>query len=207
MAGVTSVVPEDGRARNKRATRAALRRAVVELSAEHGLGSITVDEITARAGVAPRTFFNYFDTKEAAAVIELFSAADEGLAAFAAGSGDAWSDLSIMMTAAVDHALDNDPDLLALLRLHADDPAIQAQQLRYFSAFVARLSDATGKRLGGGRRRRMTADLMAGSCVTAVRVALEHWAAGGGRGRPTAGVAAAFAAFTPAFGQTKDIRS
>ena len=51
------------RERKRTATRHAIQRAAVELVVEHGL-SVTVEEIAHRADVSPRTFFNYFPTKE-----------------------------------------------------------------------------------------------------------------------------------------------
>lgn len=56
------------RARKKRETRRALHLAAVDLVTERGLGGVTTDEIAAAAGVSPRTFFNYFPTKDAAVV-------------------------------------------------------------------------------------------------------------------------------------------
>lgn len=52
------------REQKKRATRAAIHRAALEITHEEGVAAATVDRITERAGVSPRTFFNYFPTKE-----------------------------------------------------------------------------------------------------------------------------------------------
>jgi len=52
------------RERKVRETRHALERATVELVLESSLEQVTIEQIAERADVSPRTFFNYFGSKE-----------------------------------------------------------------------------------------------------------------------------------------------
>lgn len=66
-------MPADGattglREAKKARTRASLARAALQLVAEEGLHGTTVEAIASRADVSPRTFFNYFDSKDEAVV-------------------------------------------------------------------------------------------------------------------------------------------
>jgi AcrR family transcriptional regulator len=56
--------PTTRRDEHKRRTRAALRGAGLELFATRGFDSTTTEDIAEKAGVAVRTFFRYFPTKE-----------------------------------------------------------------------------------------------------------------------------------------------
>lgn len=64
--GAASDAAEGLRAAKKRRARDAMHRAALELVADHGLSGVTVEMIAERAEVSPRTFFNYWETKEAA---------------------------------------------------------------------------------------------------------------------------------------------
>jgi AcrR family transcriptional regulator len=62
--------PAGLRERKRAATRRAIEVAALETVAERGLEKTTVDEISHRADISPRTFFNYFSSKEIALVGE-----------------------------------------------------------------------------------------------------------------------------------------
>lgn len=56
------------RERKKQETHRALATAARELILERGIDAVTIDDIAEAAGVSPRTFFNYYESKEAAVV-------------------------------------------------------------------------------------------------------------------------------------------
>ncbi|WP_159499680.1 TetR/AcrR family transcriptional regulator [Microbacterium sp. 18062] len=59
-----TVQPGGLRERKRAATRAAIEQAGLTLVVEHGYEHVTVDMICEAAMVSPRTFFNYFGSKE-----------------------------------------------------------------------------------------------------------------------------------------------
>jgi AcrR family transcriptional regulator len=84
--------PSSGQERRRRRTQRALQNAAIALVGRHGLAEVTVDEISAAAGVSRRTFFNHFPTK-AAALFDPDPSDAERLArllAAASGSTDPW---------------------------------------------------------------------------------------------------------------------
>jgi AcrR family transcriptional regulator len=72
------------RERKKAATRKALSEAAMELAMEHGMANITAESIADAADVSPRTFHNYFSSKEEAIVAVVADNAGEMIEAFRA---------------------------------------------------------------------------------------------------------------------------
>lgn len=190
----------DGRARKKRATRHALRTATLDLGLERTLPEVRIEEITERAGVSPRTFFNYFETKEDAVLLDLFGVSDARLDELAAGPPGAgtWADVSALLAEDVEQVGHDGPDLPRFLELQRRHPALQGRQFERFARFEARLCAAITRRLGAGAAP-LRAGLMSGSCITAVRIGIQQWGVDGWRDSPRPHVEAALAVFAPAF--------
>ena len=132
--------PAGLRERKKVERRLALVDAAHSLVEEHGFENVTVEDIAAAAGVSPRTFFNYFDTKDDAIVPFLaWPAEDPRVTEFAAGgpSGDLVTDLDGLLTCAID-----------VWREHADRIATSAR-------LAARHPQLLGRRVAGLERYRV----------------------------------------------------
>ena len=87
---MTSGVDDDTplRERKKRQTRERIHRAALELAITRGPTGVTIDDIANAAEISPRTFFNYFATKDEAFVGLGSDTADEVTAALRARPED-----------------------------------------------------------------------------------------------------------------------
>lgn len=150
--------PDDGvglRERKKRETRRALHRAALELALAGGVETLTVDAIADRAGVSPRTFFNYFPTKDDAIIGAAPGDLDD-LARMVSAQPAAQRPREVVRAVARQRAeaMTNDPQTWALRRAltHAD-PTLG---LRFLGAYaqadrvlVEILVDRERQRAGG----------------------------------------------------------
>ncbi|MEU7472816.1 helix-turn-helix domain-containing protein [Streptomyces sp. NPDC044984] len=185
------------RERKKRATRAALAEAAVRLAAEHGAEKVTVEAISAAAGVSVRTFFNYFDTRDDAFVV---IDADAG-ARMRQAVLDAPAELSPLqaLREALAAELAEAEQQHELWRLHAQvvhaSPHLLVRTLGAHMADETGLAEAIAARIRAGgptssvsppasatdEERRGALDLyprlLAAVAGTAVRTSVEHWSA------------------------------
>ncbi|MGW7281090.1 TetR family transcriptional regulator [Streptomyces sp. NPDC054844] len=184
------------RERKKRATRAALTEAAVRLAAEHGAEKVTVEAISAAAGVSVRTFFNYFDTRDDAfVVIDVDAGVRLRHAVLDAPAG--LSPLEALREAMAAELAEAEQHH-ELWRLHAEvlhaSPHLLARGVGAHMAAEADLAEAIAERLrgagGGDRPGSGTGDgeerraapglyprLLASVANAAVRTSMDHWSA------------------------------
>jgi len=172
-------VNDDGmdlRARNKQATREAIGRAALRLAIErgpHGLALVRVHDIATAAGVSPRTYNNYFSSREEA--ICAFQADQSRRAGQALRARPAEEPLDQAVTAAViDLYTDPEPDK-AGLRMIMMTPELEGEALKAFSMAEGPLAEAIAARTGTDLARDVYPAVMAAAVTGAVRVAGRHW--------------------------------
>lgn len=171
------------RERKKRATRAALAEAAVRLAAEHGADKVTVEAISAAAGVSVRTFFNYFDSRDDAFVV---IDADAG-ARMRRAILDAPAALSPLeaLRDAMAAELAEAEQQHELWRLHAEvlhaSPHLLARGVGAHMAAEADLAVALAERLcatgDGTGTPGLYPRLLAAVAGAAVRTSVDHWSA------------------------------
>ena len=145
------------RERKKLATRRSLRRHALDLIAERGFAHVTVEDIAEAADVSPRTFFNYFPSKEAALFggdPERVMALREGVLHQAPGEPALQALRQVLMAEARAVTeelgeLGGDPvDMLRRMKAVRADPHLRAAQSAHMASIEGALAEALAERLG-----------------------------------------------------------
>jgi AcrR family transcriptional regulator len=171
------------RERKKLAAHRALQRAALELTAERGLEHVTVEDIAAAAGMSPRTFFNYFASKEDA----LVAPDEQALARLARELVDrpaAESPLEALRIVLVDHmrAEAADFDLLRLrMSVVEPNPALLPRLVGSFAAAERTFAAAVAERTGTDIDRDAYPMLLAAVAAATLRTGLHLWRTSGFR--------------------------
>lgn len=166
------------RERKKLAVRRKLGSATIRLAMERGLENVSIEDITAEADVALRTFSNYFSSKyEAICAIGADRAQRIGTSLLARPAGEPlWEALT---NAVLQHYEGTDQPFdkqsMAALRLVLHSPAIRGEYLKVNSAMQAALAEAIAERLGIDIELDMYPQIVAGAVTAASQVALRRW--------------------------------
>jgi AcrR family transcriptional regulator len=177
------------RERKKLATRRSLRRHALDLVAQRGFMHVTVEDIAEAADVSPRTFFNYFPSKEAA----LFGADPERVAALREGvlhqaPGEPALDALRQVLAAEARKVTSElgdlggepQEMLRRMKVVRADPHLRAAQSAHMANIESALAEALAERLGKDPARDPYPALLASIAGAVIRATTVFWASTGG---------------------------
>ena len=191
------------RERKKLATRRLLRRAALDLVAEHGLTNVTVEDIAEAADVSPRTFFNYFPSKEAA----LFGGDPDRAATLRARiASEAPGEPALVALGTVMaqdseevadelRSLGGDPgEWLRRLKVARTDPHVRAAHAAQMAMIERAIGEGLADRLGADIETDPYPWVLAAAAVGVVRACMAFWAGSGGSAQLTQLIDQAFQA-------------
>jgi AcrR family transcriptional regulator len=166
------------RERKKLATRHALSSAALQLAIERGLENVTIEDITARADVALRTFSNYFASKsEAVCAIAADRAERIGESLLERPAAEPlWEALLHAVPRhyeGTDQAFD--AETMAAIRRLVTSPAIQGEYLKINLQIQDSLAAAIAERTGTDPQTDMYPQILAGAVTAASQVAIRRW--------------------------------
>lgn len=179
----SSTLPLSRRERKKRNTRDALRDAALALVEERGLTGVTIEDITDQADVAPRTFFNYFSSKEDAVIGRDPGRVDELVSALDArppGEAPFASIREVLIENYVASATQPDR-LLRRIRVIKAEPQLLSRLAAQFEQLEQGLITAMAERTGADAVD-LQPSLLVLSALATCRAALMHWCEQGGEG-------------------------
>jgi AcrR family transcriptional regulator len=168
------------RERKKAQTRQALTAAAIRLSIERGSpDAVTIEEISDAADVSPRTFFNYFSSKEDA----ILAVDPERRAALRAELELRPEDetpveaLRAAVLAGVDDFDENGELWAQRLQLVREHPALSSGYVASFADFERGMVEAMAARLGLDPDVDLYPALVVTAALTVMRVTVKHWQA------------------------------
>jgi AcrR family transcriptional regulator len=153
----------------KRRTRLELSAAARGLVLRYGLDAITVDDIAKAAGVSPRTFFNYYETKMDAVVGPLdVPGTPEARAKFVAGgpTGVLSADLVELLVAHEEPITELREHISQIAAIVRTDPRVLAAFVASGCRHEAAIAQLLGQRLGDAATPRFVA--LAAALMTAL---------------------------------------
>lgn len=165
------------RERKKAETRRALSSAALRLADELGPDGVTVEAIAEAAGVSPRTFFNYFSSKEDAIAGITPAHSSELLADLVARPEDEPPLRALHATAraATERLEATADDLMRRRNLFQRYPALAARNAAGFAEVERNLVEEIARRTGLDPDLDIYPALVVATALGAIRVAIAVW--------------------------------
>jgi AcrR family transcriptional regulator len=177
------------RERKKLATHRSLRRVALDLVAERGFAHVTVEDIAEAADVSPRTFFNYFPSKEAAVVgadPDRVATLRERIVHEAPGE-PVLTALRVVMTSEAEAWADELSELggdpagwLRRMKEARADPHLRAAHAAQMAMVERTIAEGLAERLGTDVDRDPYPGLLAAMATGVFRSSMNFWAGSGG---------------------------
>ena len=167
------------RERKKLATRRALCDAALKLALDEGVATLTPERIADEAHVSPRTFRNYFSSKEQAIVAGLQDRAHEVADDLRRRPADEpiWESLRAVLVPSLEVGMPGH-DLMQLLGLIRCHHALLAEHLTSFEGLSRQLAEVIAERTGTDVHRDVYPRLLADVSGIAIKTSLGLWATG-----------------------------
>jgi AcrR family transcriptional regulator len=169
------------RERRKAQTRQEIAAAAVDLFERQGFEATTVEQIATAAGVSPRTFFRYFESKVDILLPGTTHDRPDLEARFAARPADESpiEAVHLLLREELQQVLAEDPLSARQYRLMLSTPALRPLALQHFHEHMEEMARVFADRLG------MPADalrpqIMAAAVSGSIWAVLDHWTAHGG---------------------------
>jgi AcrR family transcriptional regulator len=161
------------REQKKQATREALRVAALRLAMERGPDNVRVDDIAAAAGVSPRTYNNYFSSREQAIVAAVTAERESRVAAAVADHPADTGLADVIIDAVIAQYTDPGDHARDVLLMITTSPALRAAYVDTVTTIEAPLADTIAQRCDG--MDQLTARVLSASVSAAIKVALRTW--------------------------------
>lgn len=191
------------RERKKRARRAALIDVAQRLVAERGLDGVTVEDICAEVGVSPRTFFNYFETKDDAVLGVGEWAVDPGARdEFVSGgpTGDLLTDLQALAQRVLEEPFAA-AGMHAAHEISQREPRLAQRRLSWMEAHRSSVDELIAQRFAHTGLTGVGLDVAGVTLMLLTHLAVLRWEADDGSGEASdrlPGIAAEFRTLTGA---------
>ena len=175
--------PISHRERKKLATRQAIHDAAFDLVYRHGLSGTTIETICDRAGVAPRTFWAYFGSKEDAVVNrdpDQPEVLREALLARPTGE-DPFASLRWVLESYISARLGDADKAVRRHELIRREPSLMAAVAAQFDEIERALVAAVADRLGLDTQTDLLPSVVVMAACGACKLAVQRWADEQGR--------------------------